>query len=458
MIGGKKMSEKNKGIMDKIQSIIRPVGEFMSNEKHFASISAGLMSTLGVMIIGAFTQIITAIIGMFAEGGILAELLGVSFSWVPAVVKILEVPYNMTSGLISIIVAFGVAFQLAKHYKMNQMQAGITAMIMFLMVVSPATQVTLVDGVTTFSGLDTTFLGAPGMFTAIVISLLSVEISYFCIKRHWVIKMPEVVPTFLQDSFSAMIPILLNAIIIYGINVLLGLINPALNIATAITAIFMVPVSFFVGSVPGMIIINTFAVLLWTTGVHGTMITIPFILPVLIAAITNNGALHAAGLPTVFNPAFLFMATSFVGGTGCTLGLVLLCTFRAKSEQLKAVGKVSLLPGFFNVNEPMAFGVPIVYNPIMAIPYILTPIILTIISWIGYEIGFLVPGHIMFLSLMPLGVAEFIGTLNLKNFIFPWLMIPVTALIYYPFFRVYDKQLCEQEKEAALKTESETVA
>ena len=449
------MSENKKGVMDVIQNFVRPIGEFMSNEKHFASISAGLMSTLGIMIIGAFTQIITAVIGMFGEGGVAATLWGISFDWVPAVVKILEVPYNMTSGLLSVIVAFGVAYQLAKHYKMNQMQSGIISMIMFMMVVSPATQLLLADGTTTFTGLDVTFLGAPGMFTAIVIALLSVEISHFCIKRNWVIKMPEVVPTFLQDSFSAMIPILMNAILIYGLNVLLGLVDPSLNIATAITAIFMIPVNFFVGSVLGMIIINTFAVLLWTTGIHGTMITIVIILPVLMTAISANGALHAAGLPTVFNPAFLFGATSSIGGTGCTLGLVLLCAFRAKSEQLKAVGKVSIIPGFFNVNEPMAFGVPIVYNPLMAIPYILTPIVITILMWLGYEIGFLVPGHIMFLSLMPIGVAEFIGSLSITNFIFPWLMIPVTALIYYPFFRVYDKQLCEKEKEAALNTEPE---
>lgn len=441
------MSDSNLGVMNTIDKYVRPIGETLANQRHLSAISAGMMSVVGVSMIGSFSQILSAIVSMFTETGVLGRFLGISSDWVSTAVEILSVPFTMTTGLISLLVAFGVAFQLGKSYKLNQMQVGVVSLIMFLMVVSPAKTVTLADGVTTFTGLDTTFLGSTGMFTAIVIALGSVEIFNLCQKYNWVIKMPDSMPPALQSTFNAVVPLLINAVVFYGINVILSSISTDLNIATATAAIFMAPVSHFVGSVPGMLIINIFAVLLWLIGVHGTMITLPFVLPVLITTITSNGALVAQGLPPEFDPSLLFLATSAFGGTGGTIGLVLLCAFHAKSEQLRAVGKISLIPGFFNINEPLFFGLPIVLNPLLAIPYILVTLVLTLLLWGAYEIGFLIPLNVLFLSTVPYGVGEFIGSLSWTNALFPFLMIPVTALIYYPFFRIYDKQLLQKETE-----------
>ena len=133
-----------------------------------------------------------------------------------------------------------------------------------------------------------------------------------------------------------------------------------------------------------------------------------------------------------------------VGGTGNTLGFVILC-LRSKSEQLKAIGKASIIPSFFGVNEPVLFGAPIVYNPILAIPYIFGSMLLALIMWLGYSIGFLKPGYILIMSLFPLGVADFLSSMSINNFIFCWLMIPVMAIIWYPFFKIYEKQLVEKE-------------
>jgi len=177
------------------------------------------------------------------------------------------------------------------------------------------------------------------------------------------------------------------------------------------------------------------------------------IMPIMMQVLMDNAALVEAGLEPVFHPVMLALVNSTVGGTGCTLGLVLM-GLRSKSEQIKAVSKAAIIPGLFNINEPVAFGMPTVYNPILGIPYILAPMVITVLAWIGYATGILVPGYIVVLSLLPLGVAEFFSTLSWTNLVFPYLMIPVSMLIYYPFYKIYERQLIKKEAEAAAIVEA----
>ena len=445
------MSEQ-KGFMGSLQKVLMPIGNFLANEPHFASISAGLMSTVGISIIGAVFTIIKSppvTAQIMEQGGILKFLFGWWYNLVniPAVNQILSVPNDMTMGLIAVVAVFGIAYNLAKTYGMKPLSNGVTAMLMFIMVVAPVQTVALAGPGTTFQGLGYTFLGATGLFTAIIVALVSVEITRFCEKHNWIVKMPDVVPPFLQDSFSSMIPLLLNVVIIYGANVGLGMINPQLNLATVVVALLSAPLS-AINSVPGIILLGLFGTLLWTMGVHGTMIVYPLIIPMTIEATMTNAALVAAGAAPVFSPVMLFGALALVGGTGNTMGFSLLCLLRAKSEQLKAIGKVSWVPGIFGVNEPVAFGAPTVFNPILAIPYVITFPILAVIMWVCYSIGLITPSYILIMSLMPIGVGSFLGSMDVKNFIFAWLMVPLSALIYYPFFKAYDNQLVHQEAEA----------
>ena len=441
------MSEK-KGFLDKFQNFMMPIGNFLANEKHFASISSGLMATVGLTLIGAIFQImanppVTA--EMMAQGGIMPTLFGWWYNFSMAYKDILMVPYNMTVGLFAVSAAFAIAYQLAKRYNMSAISAGIVSLTVFLIVTAPVKVYTLADG-STLTAMDTTFLGGTGLFTAIIVAMGSVEISHLCQKYHIVIKMPDVVPPFLADSFTALIPLLLNIALFYGINVGLQQVNPALTIPTAIMALLSAPLS-AVNSVPGMLLVVAFATLLWCCGVHGTMIVYPLIIPLMIEAFTANGLAVANGDPAIFYPVFIFGAIGMVGGSGNTLGFVCLSMFKAKSQQLKAIGKASIIPGFFGINEPVAFGAPVVFNPIMMIPYVLGSLLLGIIMWISYMVGFQDPGYILVMSLMPIGIAGFLPAMSMKNAVFQIVMIPVMALIWYPFFKVYDRQLCAKEQE-----------
>lgn len=444
------MSEK-KSFLDKLQSVMIPIGNFLATEKHFASVSAGMMATIGLTLIGAIFQIIAnppVTAEMMEQGGILPTLFGWWYNFATKYKDMLMVPYNMTVGLFAVTAAFAIAYQLSKKYDMPSMSGGIVSMTLFLMVAAPAKVYTLVDGTTKITGIDTMYLGGAGLFTAILIALGSVEITRLCRKYNLVIKMPEVVPPFLGESFSALIPLLLNIGLFYGINIALSMINPALSIPTAVMAILSAPLG-AVNSVPGMLFICTFAALLWACGVHGTMIVYPLVIPLMIEAFSSNAAAVAAGQEAIFYPVFIFGCIGMIGGSGNTLGFVITCFMKAKSQQLKAIGKASVIPGIFNVNEPVIFGTPIVFNPIMIIPFVGGTLILGIILWLSYILGLQEPGYILVMSVLPIGIAGFMPAMSLKNGIFQILMIPVMAVIWYPFFKIYDKQLCEREQAIA---------
>lgn len=195
-----------------------------------------------------------------------------------------------------------------------------------------------------------------------------------------------------------------------------------------------------------MFIFCTFAALLWCFGIHGTMILVPVIMPLGIQAATANGAAMAAGKPLVFYPVALFAGLAIAGGTGNTLPLALM-GLRSKSKQISAVAKISAIPGWFGINEPLTFGMPIMYNPILCIPYVLNIPLVMLCTLIAYKVGFLTPAWINIAVLLPMGFGSYLGTLSWKNAIWDYLMLIPSALVWYPFFKAYEKQLVEKEKQ-----------
>lgn len=410
-------------------------GEKLGSNKILSAISGGMMASMGVILVGAFFQIIA----------IMSTLLKLSTTD-SAFYQFCMTPYNMTMGLISVTVVFGVAYTYAKSLHMKTLVNGFNAMLLFLMVAAPAKTVILEGGKTVFTGLDTSSLGGVGLFTALFIGILSVRITYFFEKNHIVIRMPEVVPQFLQDSFSSLIPLVANVLLWHGLNTLVTKMF-SVTLPMAITNLLATPLGALT-SVPGIILCLLFATILWSFGIHGSMIVMTALMPFMIQYLTSNAALVAAGKPAEFAPIALFGVLACCGGTGNTLPLVVM-GLRSKSEQLKAISKAAIVPGIFNINEPVAFGFPIMYNPILAIPYILNPALLVLIVWGGYAVHFFQPGYVTIMSVMPIGVGEFLTSMAWQNIFIPVVAFVVGFLLYLPFFKVYEKQLIA--KEAAAK-------
>ena len=410
----------NNPILVKMQEF----GQKLGSNKFISALQYGMMSTMSILMVGAFCQIIASVgdmLGFIPAGG--------------ALYNAIMTPYNYTMGLIGVWVTGFIAYSYARNLKMkNPLVHAIDAIIVFVMTCGP-----LVDG-----KIDTTFLGATGMFLGFVIAGAVVRIEKLCIDKNIRIPMPDVCPPSLVNAFAAIVPLAINVFIFQGLNAVLGIVG--LNLPYLLLTILMIPIQGLT-SLPGMFIICFFALLLWCFGIHGTMIVYPIIAASMVEAAQFNAVAHAAGDPLQWFPVSLFGAVALLGGTGNTWPLVLM-GLRAKSEQIRAVSKASLVPGWFGINEPVAFGMPIMYNPILCIPYVLNPIVIMILYIIGYETGIIIPAWISITALMPMGFGAYFGTLNIMNAIWVYLMLIPSGLIWFPFFKIYDNQLAKQEAEA----------
>lgn len=416
-------------------------GENLASIKGFSAITKAFMGSVGIILVGAIFQIIATIPTLLNWTSVGSDIY-----------NFLMLPHNMTMGMLSVVIVFLLSYNYAKALGIKPLLNAVIGLLMFLLVAAPANTVMLADGKSMFTGLDTSSLGAVGMFTAIIVGIVSVRITYFCEKNKIVIQMGESVPQFLADSFSVLIPMLINVIIWYGLSTLIKNVF-GMTLPMAITMLLSSPLA-ALNTIPGLIIVFIFMTLLWTFGIHGSMIAFIALMPLIIGDLQSNAAAVAAGNPPVFYPSLLFGAATCAGGTGNTFGLVLL-GLKSKSQQIKAVSRAALIPGIFNVNEPATFGYPIMYNPVLAIPYILTPIATMLVVWGGYAIGFFQPAYVTIMSLMPLGVGEFFSSLAWQNIFIPVIGIILGVLIYFPFLKLYEWQLVEKEANAKASAETD---
>ena len=167
----------------------------------------------------------------------------------------------------------------------------------------------------------------------------------------------------------------------------------------------------------------------------------------LMEYIANNAEHVSKGEALVFVPVALFGIMNCCGGTGNTLALCVMGLF-SKSEQIKAVSKAAVVPGVFNINEPATFGYPIMYNPVLAIPFIINPLITMIICYFGYMVGLFKPAFTMITATLPVGVSPYLCTLSWTNVLIPVIAFIVAWVVYRPFFKVYERDLIAKEQEA----------
>lgn len=418
----------NSPVLKKLQDF----GQKLGSGKFISALQAGMMSTMSLIMVGAICQIICSV-------GVMLNI----FTADSAIYGYIYAPYNFTMNLLGIWVTVFIAFAYAKNLKMKSpLTQAVDAAIVFV----------LACGTWTSAGLSTSFLGATGMFVGFVVAGVVVRVEKFCADKNLRIPMPDVCPPSLVNAFAAIIPLALNVLIFQGLNVILSVIsNGVLTVPIAIMAILSAPLGALL-STPGMFIICGFALVLWCFGIHGTMIVYPILMASMIEAATNNAMAHAAGQPLVFYPVLLFTAIQCLGGTGNTWPLCLL-GLKAKSQQIRAVAKVGLVPGWFGINEPVTFGMPIMYNPILCIPYVLNTMVIMVLYLIAYKTGLIIPGWIAIQALMPIGFGAYFSTLNIMNAVFQYLLIIPSAIVWYPFLRVYDNQLYAKEQ-AALEAEA----
>ncbi len=289
-------------------------------------------------------------------------------------------------------------------------------------------------------------LAAIGIFTAFIVSWFVTKIYELCVKKNIVIKMPESVPEGVSRAFTALVPGGMIAVICMVVNGVLTVLGTNIYDLIAIPFGFVVNLT---GTLPGLLVIYFLIHALWLVGIHGaTIVTSPLTAITLanVATNVNGGCQVFAG---EFNNAFVT-----IGGSGGTLGLCMFMCFLAKSDQLKYLGRSAMVPGLFNINEPLLFGIPIVYNPNLAIPFFLAPMAEVVIAFCAITFGIVPPVIVQMAWPTPIGIGGFLSTGgDIRGALLAVVCAAVSAAIYFPFFKAYDAKLLAEEK--AAETEAE---
>jgi PTS system cellobiose-specific IIC component len=427
------------GFVGFIEQKLMPVANKVGMQRHMVAIRKGIIATLPLTIVGSFFTI----------------LLNFPIESVAAFIEpyreVLDIPFRYTVGLLALYATFGIASSLAKSYKLDSLTAGILATMSFLITAAPPIRVfDSVEGVIDAGRfINIANLGSGSLFGAIVTAILSVEIYRFFIVKNITIKMPDGVPPEVTNSFMALIPGGVILVLFWVIRHIIGFdINGFLSNLLMPLKDILAGNSLFGGLLTVFLIC-----FFWVLGIHGPAIMGPVIRPFWDISIAENmEAFQVSGnaheLPNIFTEQFLQWFV-WIGGAGTTLALVVLFLF-SKSKYLKQLGRLSILPGIFNINEPVIFGAPIVMNPILGIPFLVAPLITTTISYfatttkivpmMAARLGFAIPAPIAAWMSTNWSVAA--GILVVINFL-------ITLAIYYPFFKVFEKQQLNREQEEA---------
>ena len=364
--------------------------------------------------------------------------------------------FNVSMGIMSVFVAFGIGYSLAGYYGQDQITNGLLSMYAFLLLSAKSLAVTVVGAAAELlhvaenvnvGVLDARYLDAKGLFVAIIAALVSVEISRFLAAKKIMIKLPESVPPAISKSFEILVPVAVISFLFQTVNMLIQ--NGMKIMVPDLIMKILQPLLNMSDGLVSVIIILLLVHILWFCGIHGANVVNVVLQPIILTNLALNQAALAAGeqIPKILAGEFMNCFVYF-GGSGATLGLCI-AMIMTKNAHMKYIGKLSIVPGFFNINEPIMFGAPIVMNPIFVIPFILTPVINATISYMFMKLNII--GKIV--ALVPWTTPSILGSFistNL-NFVAPLLVIGLIIIdyfIYKPFLNMYLKELEKEESTA----------
>lgn len=367
------------------------------------------------------------------------------FHWSKDIETFLMTPYSYSMGILAFFVGGTTAKALTDSMnrdlpatnQINFLSTMLASMVGFLlMAAEPAKE----------GGFLTAFMGTKGLLTAFIAAFVTVNVYKACVKNNVTIRMPEEVPPNISQVFKDLIPFTVSVVLLYGFELIvkgtLG-VTVAESIGTLLAPLFSAADGYL-----GITLIFGAYAFFWFVGIHGPSIVEPAIAAITYANIDANLNLIQAGQhadKVITSGTQMFIVT--MGGTGATLIVPFLFMWICKSERNRAIGRASVVPTFFGVNEPILFGAPIVLNPIFFVPFIFAPIVNV---WIfkffvdtlnmnsfSANLPWVTPG--------PLGIV--LGTnFQVLSFILAGLLVVVDTIIYYPFVKVYDEQILEEER------------
>lgn len=415
------------------KKLAEPMARF-SQQRHLRAIRDGVVSAIPFIIVGSFFLII-AFPPIPATWGFA--------KWAAANATDILIPYRLTFWIMSLYVCFGIGYNLAKSYHLDPLQGAELSVAALLLSIMP---------VMTKAGLmlPMASLGAVGIFPSMLLAVFAVETMRLCKKHNITIKMPEQVPPSVANSFANIVPAIIVILVMTLINVVFKI-----NLEQVIQLIFSPLVK--AGDTLGGVLVPVFLVcFFWIFGIHGDSIVGSVARPIWLQYFSENADKMATGqVPTHIAPEPFLQWFVWIGGSGATIGLVLMTLLFAKAKYSKAISRACIVPAIFNINEPTIFGFPVMLNPVFFIPFIGSPIIQTLVTWFAFKWHMIQYIYVQPPWTLPAPIGAFLATGgDWRAIVLCLVNIAISCIIYYPFVKMYDKKQLEQERlEAVSATE-----
>jgi cellobiose PTS system EIIC component len=398
-----------------------PVLTALSENTYMSAIRAGMVSVVPLTIIGGLFMIVSFL-----------PVAGWDRVIAPHI-QLLQVPVTATFGLLAVFVCFSIGYDLGARLKQEAIISATLATLVFLMI-----QIRLEDLTFSMEGL-----GSQGLFTAIIIAIISVRVQKFFTDRNFVIKLPENVPPVVYESFLSLSPLFFLVLVFWAVRFVLGV-----DINHIVQTAFR-PLVFALNTLPGILTYAFLVTMLWSVGINGDNAMDAIVGPIFLQYLAANVQAMTQGQPLPYVTAYGFF-TSFVnvGGTGATLGLALIMV-TSKEPGYRKVARLSLPTQIFQINEPIFFGFPIVLNPVFMVPYVLSALTLTTCSYLLMHWNII---HRPFVN-VPWTTPPIIGHYlvtggDWRAAVWGAASIVIARIVYFPFAKVAERQRLKSEAEA----------
>lgn len=435
---------------DKMIEAILKVAEKLQTNRYMSAIRNAFTALLPITICGAFSVLFTSVVCTPNEKGLSLANFEI-LRWLENLNPMFDAAYYATLNFLTIGLIILIAMELGKQYGENDKTLPLVALASYVALCATTLTVTNDEGIAfeVADVLSVKFTNAQGLFMAMISSVISSELYIKFVKSGKLrITLPETVPSNVASAFNVLIPGVVTILIMSGLGLLFSTIF-GYSFYDAIARWIQAPLTGVLTGLPGYLLLFWVSTLLWVVGIHGTQTLGAIYSAPMLLALTENIDAVAKGLePTNILSSGFISCYTIISGAGITGGLLIAILLFSKREDYRTIAKLSIAPGIFNINETMTFGLPIVLNPILAIPFMLAPIVSATFAYWMTVIGFAKVICFQIPWTTPLGLMGFLGTGgHVGTAITQIICVLLAVAIYTPFVLISNKQALIGENE-----------
>lgn len=439
-------------MLKKLESILMPLAEKIGRNKYLMSIRDGFLISTPLLIVGSFFLLL-ANFPIPGWNDFFTNILGEGWD------GFLAKPVSATFDVMAILAVVGIGYSFSEKLKVDKLFGAVTALVSWLILMPykvPVKAELAKGGEAIFvNGIPTGWTGAKGIFIGIICAFSAVHIYSWVNKKGWIIKMPTGVPPTVTKSFEALIPAGVVMLVFCAINWLF-VVTPYGNAFNFIYVILQTPLLNLGNTLGAMVTAYIFLNFFWFFGINGGSVVGAVFNPILqtLAAENLQALKEGIAIPNIISQQFQDLFATF-GGAGSTLSLLIAMLFFCKSKRVKELGKLALIPGIFGINEPIIFGLPIVLNPTILIPFMLVPTMNIVISYFAMSLG-MVPycNGIQIPWTTPPVISGLLAT-DWRGAVLQVILLVLGVIVYLPFIKIMDRQYLIEEANAENKEDDD---